>query len=132
MRHLIDQQGAYARPCPPQTWRHKAPTGAPARTQVRVGGEGTTFARAVAPRALGSAQGRNTTLALSEAFRMLLDVERAESESVTHMRALARAAFGTASLEPLMTALVSIEYQWRETVERICQRGGLLLISGKA
>lgn len=70
--------------------------------------------------------------ALPVAFSMLLDVERAESESVAHMRALARAAFGSASLEPLMTALISIEYQWRETVGRICQRGGLLLIGGKA
>lgn len=49
MRHLIDQPGAYARPRPPLTGRHKAPTGAPARTPVRVGGEGTTSARAVAP-----------------------------------------------------------------------------------
>lgn len=70
--------------------------------------------------------------ALSHPFRMLLDIERGESDSVAHMRALARAAFGSDTLEPLMTALVSIEYQWRETVERICQRGGLLLIVGRA
>ncbi len=63
---------------------------------------------------------------------MLLDVERAESDSVAYMRALTRSAFGSSSLEALMTALVSIEYQWRETVERISQRGGLLLIGGKA
>ena len=47
MRHLIDQQGAGVPPCPPLTWRHKAPTGVPARTLVRVGGEGTTSASAV-------------------------------------------------------------------------------------
>lgn len=49
MRHLIDQQGASVPPCPAQTWRHKAPTGAPACTPVHAGGEGTTFASAVAP-----------------------------------------------------------------------------------
>jgi hypothetical protein len=48
MRHLIDQQGASVPPCPPLTWRHKAPTGAPACTPVHAGGEGTTFASAVA------------------------------------------------------------------------------------
>lgn len=47
MRHLIDQQGASAPPRPALTWRHQAPTGAPARTSVRVGGEGTTSASAV-------------------------------------------------------------------------------------
>lgn len=47
MRHLIDQQGAYAPPRPLLTGRHKAPTGVPARTQVRVGGEGTTSGGAV-------------------------------------------------------------------------------------
>lgn len=67
-----------------------------------------------------------------DAFRMLLNIERSESDSVAYMRALARAAFGSDTLEPLMTALVSIEYQWRETVQRICQRGGLLLIGGEA
>lgn len=49
MCHFIDQQGASARPRPPLTWRHKAPTGAPACTPVHVGEEGTTSARAFAP-----------------------------------------------------------------------------------
>ena len=48
MRHLTDQQGASALPRPLLTGRHKAPTGAPACTPVHVGGEGTTFASAVA------------------------------------------------------------------------------------
>jgi hypothetical protein len=42
-----DQQAAYAPPWPPLTGRHKAPTGAPTSTNVRVGGEGTPSARAV-------------------------------------------------------------------------------------
>lgn len=46
MRHLIDQQGARVPLCPPQMWRHKAPTGAPACTPVHAGGEGTTSTRA--------------------------------------------------------------------------------------
>jgi len=113
MRHLIDQQGACVRPRPSLTGRHRAPSGAPACTSVHAGGEGTPSRTAV-----------------PDAFLMLLDVERAEAESVAYMRGLARAAFGSPSLEPLMTALVSVEYQWRETVERIRQRGGMLLIGG--
>lgn len=57
MRHLIDQQGACVPPCPPQTWRHKAPTGAPACTPVHAGGEGTTSASAVAPRTASATAG---------------------------------------------------------------------------
>lgn len=54
MRHLADKQGAVVRPRPVLTGRHRAPTGAPARTNVRVGGEGTTSASAV-----DRADGRN-------------------------------------------------------------------------
>lgn len=43
---FTDKQAAYAPPCPPLTGRHKAPTGAPASTKVRVGGEGTPSAPA--------------------------------------------------------------------------------------
>ena len=113
------------------TGRHKAPTGAPKSTKVRVGGEGTP-SRAMAACPLHATAQRGQLAVLPDVFRMLLDVERAESESVAYMRELARAAFGSPSLEPLMTALVSIEYQWRETVWRISQRGGLLLIGGRA
>jgi len=38
MRPLIDQQAACVPLRPTLTWRHKAPTGVPARTPVRVGG----------------------------------------------------------------------------------------------
>ena len=41
------EQGAFAFPRPALTWRHKAPTGAPACTPVHAGGEGTRSARAV-------------------------------------------------------------------------------------
>lgn len=37
-----DKQGASAHPCPPLTERRGAPTGEPARTQVRVGGGGNS------------------------------------------------------------------------------------------
>lgn len=50
MAHPV-KQGAYApAPCV-LTGRHKAPTGAPASTHVRVGGEGTPERAAVEPRA---------------------------------------------------------------------------------
>lgn len=41
MRHLTEDQGAVMCPRASLTGRHQAPTGEPASTNVRVGGEGT-------------------------------------------------------------------------------------------
>lgn len=57
MRHLIDQQGAYVRPRPSLTGRHRAPSGVPACTSVHAGGEGTPSASAVAPRTASATAG---------------------------------------------------------------------------
>ena len=55
MLHSIDQQAALALHRPFLTGRHRAPTGGPARTNVRVGGEGTPSASAVALRTVSAA-----------------------------------------------------------------------------
>ncbi len=53
---LPDQQAAFAHRSVSLTGRHKAPTGVPASTNVRVGGEGTP-SRAVAANLAGMRAG---------------------------------------------------------------------------
>lgn len=54
MRHLTEDQGAVMCPRASLTGRHQAPTGEPASTYVRVGGEGTLSRAALVPASCGT------------------------------------------------------------------------------
>lgn len=54
MRHHTEDQGAVMCPRASLTGRHQAPTGEPASTYVRVGGEGTLSRAALVPATCGT------------------------------------------------------------------------------